>query len=226
MDQLHYMPGAFFYPTAYTLNEVMSVNGSDATGGCPQACVQTVSYCDCTGTAGAGTFTGVIIDDVVPTVDTHQRGTWATQLFTVRGNAQNIRIGFQFQNTVMLREVELYLFYCPPWGIGGSPNGIDTIINIYNAISFPVFVNTFGGSVGSVTLTNDMANCDDLTRVSIPLQGDRSTLIYFIEFTNSQQSIHWIHIVEVRFSDELIPTPGLLPGKINRVANSILLLLQ
>ena len=165
------MPGAFFPPTAYTLNGVMSVNGSDATGGCPQACVQTMSinaYCDCTGTTGAETITGVIIDGVVPTLDTSQRGTWTTQLLTVRGNAQNIRIGFRFQNTVMLREVELYLYYCPFWNIGGSPMGMNTI-NIYNIILFPTFIDSFGDSVGSVTLTSDMANCESLTRVSIPL---------------------------------------------------------
>ena len=183
------------------------MNGSDATGGCPQACVQTMStstYCDCAGTAGAGFFTGVIIDGVVPTLDTSQRGTWATQLFTVRDNTQITRIGFQFQNTVMLREVELYLFYCPSWGIGGFPGGTNTI-NIYNALIFPTFVDSFG-SVGSVTLTSDMINCESFIRVSIPLQGAGSTLIYFIEFTNSQQFIQWIHIAEVRLADELIPS--------------------
>ena len=203
------MPGAFFHPTAYTLNGVMSVNGSDATGDCPQACVQTMStntYCGCAGTAGAGTFNGSIIDGVVPTLDTSQRGTWATQLFTIRENSQNIRIGFQLQNTVMLREVELYLFYCPSWNIGGSPVGINTI-NIYNTLLFPEFIDSFEGSVGSVTLTYNMANCESLTRVSISLQGARNTLFYFIEFTNSQRFIEWLHIAEVRFSDETTTSP-------------------
>ena len=180
------------------------MNGSDATGGCPHACVQSNSYCDCAGTAGAGTFTGVIIDGVVPTLDTSQRGTWATQLFTVRDNTQITRIGFRFQNAVMLREVELYLFYCPSWGIGGSPGGTNTI-NIYNAVTFPLFVDSFGGSVGSVTLTSDMVNCESLIRVSIPLQGARSISIYFIEFS-STDLIGWINIAEVRFADELIPS--------------------
>ena len=160
------------------------MNGSDATGGCPQACIETISTntnCDCA-------INGVIIDGVVPTLDTSQRGTWATQLLTVRGNTQNIRIGFEFQNTVMLCEVELYLFYCPSWNIGRSPVGTNTI-NIYNALTFPIFINSFGGSVGSVALTSDMANCESLTRVSIPLLLARRTLFYFIEFTNSQRFI-------------------------------------
>ena len=80
-------------------------------------CIQTSTYCDCTGTTGAGTFTGVIIDGVVPTIDTSQMN-WATQLLTVRGNAQNIRIGFKFQNATMFR---------PSWGIGGSLGGTNTI---------------------------------------------------------------------------------------------------
>ena len=203
------------------------MNGSDATGGCPQACVRSNSmdtYCDCAGTAGAGTFNGSIIDGVVPTLDTSQRGTWATQLLTVRGNTQDIRIGFRFQNTVMLREVELYLFYCPSWNIGASPVGTTTV-NIYNAFLFPLFIDSFGGSAGSVTLTSDMAACESLTRVSIPLLGARSTLIYFIEITNSQQSIEWLHIAEVRFSDEFIPTPGPLPGKMNGVVNRLAIIL-
>ena len=202
------MPGAFIHPTAYTLNGVMSVNGSDATGGCPQACMQTMStntYCDCAGTAGAGTFTGVIIDGVVPTLDTSQRGTWANQLVTMRGSTQNIRIGFRFQNAVMLHEVELYLFYCPNWNIGGSPVGTNTI-NIHNALVFPTFVDSFGGSVGSVTLTVEMIECENLTRVSIPLQGSRIVSQYFLEFTVSQLFNRWIHIAEVKFSDELIQT--------------------
>ena len=184
------------------------MNGSDATGGCPLACVQTMStntYCDCTETAGAGTFNGSIIDGVVPTLDTSQRGTWATQLFTKRGSTQSTRIGFRFQNSIMLREVELYLFYCPSWNIGGSPGGTNTI-NIYNALVFPTFVDSFGGSVGSVTLTSDMANCESLTRVSIPLQRTRSLSIHFIEFSSTNFFIGWIHIAEVRFSDELIPS--------------------
>ena len=194
------------------------MNGSDAIGGCPQACVQTMStstYCDCAGTTGEGTFTGVIIDGVVPTIDTNQRGTWATQLLTKRGYLQNISIGFQFQNAVMLREMELYLFYCPSWNIGGSLGGTNTI-NTYNAILFPTFIDSFGGSVGSVTLTSDMANCENLIRVCIPIRGARSTSIYFIEFTNSQQFIEWIHIAEVRFADESTPSTsstGPIPGK-------------
>ena len=102
----------------------------------------------------------------------------------------------------------------PSWGIGGSPGGTNTI-NIYNALTFPTFVDSFGGSVGSVTLTSDMANRESLTRVSIPLQRTRSLSIHFIEFSSTNSFIGWIHIAEVRFSDELIPSAsstGPIPG--------------
>ena len=110
----------------------------------------------------------------------------------------------------MLREVELYLFYCSSWGIGGSPGGTNTI-NIYNALTFPTFIDSFGGSVGSVTLTSDMVNCEFLTTVFIPLRGARSTSTYFIEFSSATQFIEWIYIAEARFADELIPTPITTP---------------
>ena len=65
------------------------MNGSDADGGCPQECVQEASgirRCDCIGTSREGTITGVLIDGAIPTIDTSQRGNWATQLFTVQGS--------------------------------------------------------------------------------------------------------------------------------------------
>ena len=60
-------------------------------------------------------------------------------------------------------------------------------------------------SVGSVTLTSNMQNCENLTRVSIPLQTTLRVSSYFIEFTNPTL-IHWLHIAEVRFSDQPIST--------------------
>ena len=83
----------------YTLTGVVSVNESDADGGCPQECVGEASgirRCDCIGTASEGTITGVLIDWVMPTIDTSQRGNWASQLFIVQASMTSYSLGFRF----------------------------------------------------------------------------------------------------------------------------------
>ena len=63
------------------------MNGSDADGGCPQECVGEASgirRCECIGTASEGTVTGMLIDGMIPTIDTSQRGNWASQMFIVQ----------------------------------------------------------------------------------------------------------------------------------------------
>ena len=150
------------------------------------------------GTASEGTITGVLIDGMIPTIDTSQRGNWASQLFTIQGSVTSYTLGFRFPSRVALQEVELYVFYCPAWQIGA------TTINVYDSTTYPSFTRS-APSVGSVTLTSNMQKCESLTRVSIPLQTTLRVSSYFIEFTNPTQ-IHWLHIAEVRFSDQPIPT--------------------
>ena len=65
-------------------------------------CTDNVNQYLRTVTVLGGTFTRVIIDGVVPILGTNQRGTWATQLLTMGETSQIFRIGFQFQNQVML----------------------------------------------------------------------------------------------------------------------------
>ena len=149
------------------------------------------------GTSSEGTITGVLIDGMIPTIDTSQRGNWASQLFTVQRSTTNYALGFRFQSRVALQEVELYVLYCPAWQIGA------TTINVYDSTTYPTFTRT-APSVGSVNLTSNM-NCESPTRVSILLQTTLRVSSYFIEFTNPTQ-IHWLHIAEMRFSDQLIPT--------------------
>ena len=177
------------------------MNGSDADGGCPQECVGDASgirRCDCMGTSSEGNITGVIIDGVIPTIDTSQRGNWASQLFTVQARMISYALGFRFQSRVALQEVELYVLYCPAWQIGAIT------INIYDSTTYPSFIRA-APSVGSVTLTSNMQNCENLTRVSIPLQTTLRVSSYFIEFTNPTL-LHWLHIAEVIFSDQPIST--------------------
>ena len=194
--------GAFVTPTAYTLSGAMAVNGSSANGGCPSPCVGVVSgitTCDCGthSTIGEEAITGVLIDGVT---EIGTEPVWAAPLFTVRGSTDIVTLGFRLPASVVLHEVELYLFHCPAWGIGAER------IVIHNGASFPQFIGLLD-SRGTVILTSDMQNCASLTRVSIPLQMARSTTIYFIEFTNpSGDLIEWVHIAEVSFSDQPITT--------------------
>ena len=202
--------GAFINPITYTLPGVMAVNGSSANGGCPSPCVGVVSgitTCDC-GThsiTGEDSITGVLIDGVIPTIHISERNpsgdfVWAAPLFTVRGSTDTVTLGFRFPASVVLHEVELYLFHCPAWGIGAER------IVIHNGASFPQFITVFV-SRGTVLLTRDIQDCTSLTRVSIPLQMATSSESYFIEFTNpSGDLIEWVHIAEVRFSDQPITT--------------------
>ena len=177
------------------------MNGSDADEGCLQEYVGEASgirRCDCMGTSREGDIAGVLIDGMIPTIDTSQRGNWASQLFTIQTSTTSYALGFMFQNRVTLQEVELYVLYCPAWQIGA------TTINVYDSFSYPSSIRTVP-SVGSVNLTSNMQNCESLTRVSIPLQTTIRVSSYFIEFTNTTL-IHWLHIAEVRFSDQPIPT--------------------
>ena len=185
------------------------MNGSSANGGCPSPCVGVVSgitTCDCGAhsTIGEEAITGVLIDGIT-TIDILMRGTasdvtWAAPLFTVRGSTDSVILGFRFPAGVLLHEVDLYLFNCPAWGIGAES------IVIHNGASFPQFIRVFN-SIGTVFLTNDLQDCTSLTRVSIPLHMARSTTSYFIEFSNpSEDLIEWVHIAEVRFSDQPITT--------------------
>ena len=186
-------------PITYTLPGVMAVNGSDANGGCPSPCVGMVvdiTVCDCLWhSTGAGAITGALIDGVVPTIDTTV-DLWAAPLFTVRGSADTVILGFRLPASVVLQEVELYLFNCPQWGIGAQS------VRIHSGAAFPQFFRVFD-SIGIVTLASDRQNCGSLTRVFIPLQMARNLPFYFIEFHNpSGAVIYWVYIAEVRFSGQ------------------------
>ena len=182
------------------------MNGSNIKGDCPTECIAPFSdirTCDCTdSTFGDEAITAsVLIDGVVPTIDTSERNSadefvWAAPLFTVRESTGSVTLGFRFQTHVVLCEVELYVFHCPAWGIGAED------ISIHNGIGFPQFIPGTFPSIGRVIVTSDMQDCTSLTRVSIPLQMATSTSSYFIEINSVSGRIQWVHIAEVRFSDQ------------------------
>ena len=200
--------GSFLTPNAYTLSGVMAVNGSNANGDCPTECVvmpSGINTCGCTDStlADDAITASVLIDGVVPTIDTSERNdsadefVWAAPLLTVNASTGSVTLGFRFQTRVVLCEVELYVFYCPAWGIGAED------IIIHNGLSFPDFITGVLPIRGRVILTSDMQNCTSLTRVSIPLQMANSTSSYFIEINSLPAGrIEWVHIAEVRFSDQ------------------------
>ena len=203
------MLGALLTPDAYTLSGVMAVNGSNSNGDCPTECVVLASgsrVCDCTVAflADEAITASVLIDGVVPTVDTSERNSadefvWAAPLFTA--STGSVTLGFRFQTRVVLCEVELYVYHCPAWGIGAED------IRIYNGASFPQFIPVL--IIERVILTSDMQDCTSLTRVSIPLQMATSTSSYFIEINKISGTIEWVHIAEVRFSGQCDSTESI-----------------
>ena len=190
------------------------MNGSNANGDCPTECVilsSVINVCDCTYStlADEAITTSVLIDGVVPTIDTLERNSadefvWAAPMFTVRTSTGSVTLGFRFQTRVVLCEVELYVFHCPAWGIGAED------ITIHNGANFPIFIPGIFPSIGTVILTSDMQDCTSLTRVSIPLQMATSTSSYFIEINGVSRTIEWVHIAEVRFSDQCDSTESII----------------
>ena len=159
--------------------------------------------CDCTGqTTDLSGIT--LINDVVPTFESDVPGAWASDLYTVLASQNSYALGFQFDINMAfaLREVELYLFFCPFWNI---PRQRITI-SVYRSLLFPDFLPPTGlPQLGNVTLTSDQQNCASLTRVSITTRTDAAYTNYFIVFSTST-NLGGVYIGEVKFSDEPIST--------------------
>ncbi len=189
--------GAIVRPIAFTLTGVSSNNGSDSNAGCLSVCRMTSAsiarFCDCNGLMDA--VNGSIIDGIIPTIDVSQRGTWASQLYTVDISATFHAIGFRFSSSFMLQEVELSIFLCNQWSIPRS----GLTINIHRDITFPTFTSTT--PIGSTTLTLQ-PNCMSLETIYINASPTRNGNIYVIEFTNSA-TVGEIDIGEVIFRDEV-----------------------
>ena len=202
--------GTLFQPTAYTLPDgLRSENGSNITGGCQESCVMmpisgtTTNGCDCPGTTPVS---GVLIDGDIPSIDTTQRGTWASGLFVVNRNGQNsFVIGFEFFNSLLLRELEVTYFDCPLWGAGV------TTINVYSSFVYPTFLNAASTNIGVLSPVGDTSpSCTSLRTISIPVQSTESTINYFIQFSftggSTVNSLNWLHLGEIRFSDVALTT--------------------
>jgi hypothetical protein len=157
-----------------------------------------INGCDCPGNIVNGT----LIDGVIPSIDTTQRG-WASGLFVVNRNGQDsITIGFKFLSDFFLRGIEIVLFYCPVQGMGV------TGVKIYLSHAFPAFITTALTCLATVSYNSlPSDNCQILSTISFPVQPPMiSSNNYFVEFllTNgsSVHQINWVYLGEIRFSDE------------------------
>ena len=195
--------GPFIRPTSFTLTGLSSQNGSDANGGCPQVCVMSNRVCDCSGQTTDRT--GItLINGIVPTFESDIPGAWASDLYTASASQNSYELGFQFDNTMAfaLREVELYLFFCPTWTIPQQ----SVTISVYRSLLFPMlFPPSELPLLGNVTLTSDQQNCASLTRIIITTQTDAASINYFIVFSSSI-NVRGIYIGEVKFRDQPIST--------------------
>ena len=160
----------------------------------------TINGCDCPGNL---LVSGVLIDGVIPSINT-QNGTWARELFTVNRNGQDsIMIGFEFSSVFYLREIEIVLFQCPILGIG------ITGVKIYSSFLFPAFVSAASTLLATLSFSSS-DNCQSLSTPSIPIQPPMaSSNIYFIKFLftggSSMHQLNWLYLGEMGFSDE-VPT--------------------
>lgn len=163
-------------PIAYTCPP-STVNGSIYCG-CPPLCIDrshTPWTCQCSNT---GQY-GYIIDGTIPDINV-ESSTWASQFVTWESSGFSAQLlGFEFQNSIMLREVELYIFYCPLWNIGFPK------ITFFIGRDFPRNIKLIGGDLGRIILTEDTQDCSNIIRVSIPLRIDHDSTTYSIEFETS-----------------------------------------
>ena len=200
----------YFIPIAYTLpHGLSSVNGSSSTGGCrPERCIMitigstATNDCDCPGTTPVN---GSLIDGVIPSIDTTQRGTWASELFVVNRNGQDsIMIGFQFPDSDFLRRVEITYLDCPIWGAG------TTTVSVYSSFVFPIFIPSASNQIGELSLIDDVVqSCTSLKTVSITTQP-MSSSIFYVKFSfiggSSVHPLNWLHLAEITFSDKEVPS--------------------
>ena len=130
-----------------------------------------INGCDCPGNNPAS---GVLVDGVIPSIDTTQSGTWASELFVVNRDGQDsFMIGFQFSNTLLLRYVEIIYLDCPIWGIGSSA------VNVYSSFGFPMLTSAASTNIGVLSLAeNTDRSCTSLRTISITFQPTISTDIY------------------------------------------------
>jgi hypothetical protein len=155
----------------------------------------TINGCDCPGTSPVS---GVLIDGVIPNIDTAQ-GTWARELFTVNRNGQDsIMMGFEFLSYFYLKGIEIVIFHCPVLGTG------ITGVKVFSSNLFPQFINP--ASMLLVTYNSQPSNNCQFSTIYISVQPPMaSSNIYFVEFLfiggSGVHQFNWLYLGEIRFSN-------------------------
>ena len=156
--------------------------------------VSSVRVCDCVGFTTD--TTGITLTDgIIPSMIDDSELNWATQLYTATTNQDNWNIELKFPNSFMLRQVDLYLFFCPSQMI---PNQGVLSIKVYQDVLFP---HGFKGSLfGTITLNGERQSCADLTQISIPTNTSSVLSQYLIEFS-MENILGGIYMGELNFLD-------------------------
>ena len=192
------MAGAVYVPSKFTLTDVSSVHGSDINAGCPSACVRMLSrvrVCNCVGVTT--NRTGItLIDGVIPMLDVSQIN-WAAQLYTATIIKSTWSIEFQFPDSFMLRQVDLFLLFCM---VRNIHNQGFLSISVYQSILFPRAIKT--QLLGNMSLSMERQNCAELIQISIPSNPTSVLHLYLIEFS-MDNVLGGIYIGDIKFLDAI-----------------------
>ena len=192
-----YILGEIFLPVAYTLNNIMTNNGSNSSGRCPLNCIMEGGVvCECTN----GSTTGVVIDNNVPIID-NTTTEWASGIYTLSTSNSKVDIGFKFQQPIALKFIKLNIFFCTAWSI--PTGGID--IMVLHGQLFPYTARAY--VIGNISLNRDLQNCYSFITVFVNISIVVNSTIYFIKFSGPTP-LGGIYIGEVKFSDDLIKISG------------------
>ena len=164
-------------------------NGSQVNGSCPASCVTDIpTLCQCSD----GNTSGLHIDGIIPDINTSNTGSWANQLFAICNNHRIVPIGFQFHETVLITSVELNLFICYQW------NTPQRQFNVTISTSAHIITSITESIVGNLVVHRNEANCNSLTRLTVDLKSNMTSMNYIVRFI-SQATLNRLYIGEIVF---------------------------
>ena len=169
-----------------------NINGSQVNGGCPASWVTDhTTLCQCSD----GNTSGLHIDDIIPDINTSNRGSWANQLFTICNYHSIVQIGFQFPEPVQITSVELNLFICYQWNI---PQGQ---FNVTISTSAHIITLIAESILGNLVVDMNETNCNSLTRLIIDLKSNVTSMNYIVKFI-SLAPLNRLYIGEIVFGSQ------------------------